>query len=388
MSDRVAVVGCERYVFIRCLTGDDYARRMRGCMARHAFKLEGHIDELFHLRVRIVARLQLPGDGKRLGQRHFRLHRHQLGNTVHRAVGHVQNAAYVADGSTRRHRTEGHDLRHMVGAVLADHIVDDLLTALVTEIDVKVRHRDALRVQEAFKQQIVLDGVDIGDTYTVGRKASRTGAASRAHGDPLAFRIVDEIEHNQIIVDIPHAVNNGYLVVQPDAYILRHVRTVPPQQTVPAQLYKILFVVHAVRRHKIRQLCHAEFKIKAAHLCDSARVFTGFGPCAEQLVHLVVAFDVELIRAEFQYVIVIHRLVCLDANENVLHPGIFFFKIVGVVGGDQRNACFPGKPHKQRQHRALLVQPMVLYLNIIVSFAEQIFIVPRKILGFFIIPCQ
>ena len=77
-----------------------------------------------------------------------------------------------------------------------------------------------------------------------------------------------------------------------------------------------------------------------------------------------------------------------DANENVLHPGIFFFKIVGVVGGDQRNACFPGKPHKQGQHRALLVQPMVLYLNIIVSFAEQIFIVPRKILGFFIIPCQ
>ena len=48
---------------------------------------------------------------------------------------------------------------HVVAAVLPGHIVDDLLTALVAEVDVKIGHTDPLRVQKTLEQQIVLQGV-------------------------------------------------------------------------------------------------------------------------------------------------------------------------------------------------------------------------------------
>ena len=61
----------------------------------------------------------------------------------------------------------------MVCAVLPVDVVDDLLTALIAEIDVKIGHTDALGVQESLEDEVVADGVDVSDAYTVSRDAAR-----------------------------------------------------------------------------------------------------------------------------------------------------------------------------------------------------------------------
>ena len=95
--------------------------------------------------------------------------------------------------AARRHGAEGDDLRHVVRAVLANDVVDDLLPALVAEVDVEIGHADTLRVEKALEQQVILHGVDAGDADAVGRDAARARAAPRPDRDAVALGVVDEV---------------------------------------------------------------------------------------------------------------------------------------------------------------------------------------------------
>lgn len=75
----------------------------------------------------------------------------------------------------------------MVRTVFAVDVVDDLLSALVTEVHVKIRHTDALGVQKALENQVIADGVDICDAHTVGSDTARAGTTSRPYRDALTF---------------------------------------------------------------------------------------------------------------------------------------------------------------------------------------------------------
>ena len=60
----------------------------------------------------------------------------------------------------------------MVRAVLSVYIVDNFLAALITEIHVKIRHRNALRIEETFEKQVIFYRVNIGYANAVCAKAS------------------------------------------------------------------------------------------------------------------------------------------------------------------------------------------------------------------------
>src|SRR3712207_8878658 len=57
------------------------------------------------------------------------------------------------------------DLRDALGAVLLGDVADDLGAAAVVEVDVEVRHRDAVRVEEALEDEAVLERVEVGDAH-------------------------------------------------------------------------------------------------------------------------------------------------------------------------------------------------------------------------------
>ena len=60
----------------------------------------------------------------------------------------------------------------MVLAVLVDHIVDHLAAAVHAEIHVDVGHRDPLGVQKPLEQQVVHQGIEVGDPQRVGDEAA------------------------------------------------------------------------------------------------------------------------------------------------------------------------------------------------------------------------
>ena len=319
-----AVIGGKRQIIIRRLRRNDHTRRVGGGVPGHALHLQRGIDEFCYLRVGIVEFFQLAGNLQRPLEGHFQLHGHKLCYNVHLLVWNTHHAAHIPDGVAGSHGTKGDDLRHMVRTVFAVDVVDDLLPTLVAEIHVEIRHTDALGVQKALEDQVIADGVDIRDANTVGGNTARTGAASRAHRDALTFCKIDIVPHDEVVVGIPHGLNHADLVFQAVDVGLRHVRTVAALQAVPAELFKVGLIIHAVRGFVVGDLGVTELKVKIALLGDLSRIGTGFRHHGEQLVHLVCGLDVEFIGLEFHAVGILNGLAGLDAQQDALHLGVLF----------------------------------------------------------------
>ena len=103
----------------------------------------------------------------------------QLGDAVDFAVGHIQRAADVLDRRLRRHGVEGDDLRDLVVAILLLHVLDDLAAAVHAEVDVDIRHGNALGIEEALEEQLVLQRIDVRDLHAVGDQRAGGRAAAR-----------------------------------------------------------------------------------------------------------------------------------------------------------------------------------------------------------------
>jgi hypothetical protein len=111
---------------------------------------------------------------------------HQFGQAVGLGQGQVHHTGHVADAALGGHAAVGDDLRHLVLAVLLHHVVDHLLAAFVVEVGVDIGHALAVRVQEALEQQVVLDGVDVGDADAVGHRAARRTAPPGPISTPIS----------------------------------------------------------------------------------------------------------------------------------------------------------------------------------------------------------
>ena len=77
----------------------------------------------------------------------------------------------------------------LVPAVLIGDVADDFLTAVVGEVHVNIGHAHALRVEEALEEQLVANGVHVGDAQRVGHQAARR----RASGDAAHAMAAGEV---------------------------------------------------------------------------------------------------------------------------------------------------------------------------------------------------
>ena len=276
----------------------------------------------------------------------------------------------------------------MVGTVFAVDVVDDLLPTLVAEVHIEIRHTDALGVQKALENQVVADGVNIRDANTVSGNTARAGAASRPYRDALTFCKIDVVPHDEVVIGIPHGLDHANLVFQAVDVDLRHVRAIAAFQAVPAELFKVGLIIHAVRGFVVGDLGVAELEIKIALLGDFGRVGASLRHHGEQLVHLVGGLDVEFIGLELHAVGVLNGLAGLDAQQDALHLGVLFAQIVGVVGGCHGDACLPGKLDELRQNGSILFQAVILQFDIVILCTEQIPVPQCRCLCALVVPCQ
>ena len=167
----------QRHVLDQGVGGDDDGRGVGGGVARRAFQRLGQLDQFFDLRLLGHEVLHV-GHVARRGQ--VRAERDRLGHPVHLAIAHPQDTAHIADGSPRRHRAEGDDLRDVIGTVLLGHVLDDLAAPVVGEVHVNVGHAQALVMQEPLEHDVVFERVNVGDAQAVdndaaGHRSARVG---------------------------------------------------------------------------------------------------------------------------------------------------------------------------------------------------------------------
>ncbi len=149
--------------------------------------------------------------------------RDHLGDPVDLGERDLEDPADVPDGGPGGHRPEGDDLADVLLAVLLRDVFDHLLPAPGAEVDVDVGQADALGVEEALEEEVVLDRVDVGDAQAVGDHAPRRRAAAGADGDALLPGGLDEVPDDEEVALEAHLLDEPDLAVEPLLVLLEGV---------------------------------------------------------------------------------------------------------------------------------------------------------------------
>ena len=94
--------------------------------------------------------------------------RDQLGNAIDLGQRDLLGATDIFNRRTRLHAPEGDNLRHLLLAILFNGVADHLFALVIGEIQVEIGHGNTGRVEEALKDQVVLERIDAGDAGAVG----------------------------------------------------------------------------------------------------------------------------------------------------------------------------------------------------------------------------
>ena len=100
-------------------------------------------------------------------------------------------------------------------------VLDHLAAAVHAEVDVDVGHRDALGIEEALEEKVVVERIDVGDAHRVRDQRSRAGAAARTDRDAVVFRVLDEVPDHEEVAGEAHRLDDVDLALEPVVVLLR-----------------------------------------------------------------------------------------------------------------------------------------------------------------------
>src|SRR4029078_3852076 len=146
--------------------------------------------------------------------------RHQLAEFVDLSIRHLQYAADVTKNTACLQRAEGDDLRHLVTPIALLDIADHLVPAVLAEVDVEIRHRNALGIEKPLEQQTEPDRIQIRDRECVGNQRPGARTTTGTNGYALFLRPLDEVRDDQEIARIFHTRDNTQLEVEPLAVFI------------------------------------------------------------------------------------------------------------------------------------------------------------------------
>ena len=166
---------------------------MNSGIADHAFQLFRGLHQFANLAIFLhgLSELRRIFDG--LIERDVELCRHHLGDAIDVGVRDVHGATNVFDGGFGCHGAEGDDLGNVIAAIFLRDVVDDFAAAVHAEIDIDIRHRNALGIEEALEEQFVLERIDIGDAERVGDERTGGRSAAGTNGNIVLAGVADEI---------------------------------------------------------------------------------------------------------------------------------------------------------------------------------------------------
>ena len=283
-----------------------------------------------------------------------RLKRNQLGDAVAEGIGQVEHPADVAHDRLGRHGAEGHDLRHRFGAVLLLDVVDDAIAAVLAEVDVEVRHRHPLGIQEALEQQRVAQRIEIGDAEAVRHQRAGAGAAPGADRNAIALGPIDEVGDDQEVSGVSHLDDGLHLeleagdVFRPHALALGGLGKCDVQAPLQADArlaVQMLLQRHAFRRRKRGQIILAQRQRQIATLGDRHAVRQSAGQVRKTLRHFVLRREVLLRREAFRPPRIGKDVALGDAHAGFVRPELGTGRKLHRVGRDDRQRKLRREPH-------------------------------------------
>ena len=171
------------------------------------------IDQIAKLRIllqRVFQALHHAGDG--------------LGDDIGFGCRYRKHTRHVLDHAFRAQSSEGDDLRNALAVKLLYDVVDHSAPALGAEINVDIRHADAVGIQETLEHQSIFEGIYLCDIQEIGDDAASRGTAPRSHRNVLFARVVDDILHHQEIALKAHPLDYSKFVIDTVGNFCTHLR--------------------------------------------------------------------------------------------------------------------------------------------------------------------
>ena len=193
--------------------GDDHTTRVLAGITHHSLDDAAGLDDAGGLRIDGDLLAKLVGLLQGVLERDVDVVRDEFGEAVGLDERQVADTSEVADDHLGTKRAEGDDVGDAVFAVLLAHVADDLVAAAHTEVDIEVRRRDALGIQEAFEQEAEADRIDVGDLEAIRDNRAGARASAWTDGDVMLARPIDEVPDDEEVVDEARAGDDAHLVV-------------------------------------------------------------------------------------------------------------------------------------------------------------------------------
>ena len=193
---------------------------------------------------------------------------HQLGDLVADGVGVPEHPRRVAHRGPRLDGGEGDDLRDVVPAVALGGVLDHLAAVAGVEVHVDVGHLLAARVQEALEQQVVADGVDVGDAQAVRDARARRAPPPGTHADPTRAGVTEEVPHDQEVGGEAHRLDDAQLELDALEHLGAGRDAVAVLRALDAELAQVGVFVVTLRRGERRQHRVAELDLDVGALGD------------------------------------------------------------------------------------------------------------------------
>ena len=348
---------------------DHDAGGMGRCVPVQTFKLQRDVehapDPLVLGARRVEARLVLD----RLRERHGigRVLRHELAELVDLSVRHFENTPDVAHHAARLQRAEGDDLRHVVLAVFLLDVADHLLAPLLAEVDVEVRHRDAVGIEEALEQKTEADRVEVGDRQRPGDKRARARAAARPDGNSLPLRPFDEVGDDQEVAGKLHAFDDADFEIEPRGILLfADVRRaavheepfLQPLNRLTAQFRALIAVARVARQDRL-----GDARAERAAPRDLDRVLHRFRQVRKQRDHFRARLETMLDR-HLPPLAVGDEPPFGDRQQRVMRLVIAARREIALIGRNQRQVLRVGERHQPPLGIAFAIEAVTLKLDV------------------------
>ena len=315
------------------IAGDDEAAEVRAEVHRTVVELLGEVEK--HPPAPLVAQRVMHAlgvGGEHLAQLARRDPRQVAREPVDLLDGQAERTRHHAHGAAGGHRVDGGHHRDVLAPEAPVDEVDDLVTPRGVEVDVDVGHLTPLRVQEAFEEQVVCDGVRIGDAERVGDDRVAGAPPSRV---PDAARpgVVDDLLDHEEVLREPHRVDERQLVLEAHHRLGGH-RLVAALEPSPRLLRE-----HGVRRLGVRDVGRRKMELPERQLelalrRDLERGVAGARQPPEEAPHLGGGLEPQLgvgaVEGPRQ------RHAGTRSREHVVQTVIGSAQVVDVVGGHDR----------------------------------------------------